>query len=81
MQGSHLKKCIVGCNSYVGRGCDIQDTIILGNDSYTNESSRALSRKKGQVVLGIGVPVSPPPPPGGYEPLLISRAPPPLSIM
>jgi hypothetical protein len=44
----------VGCNSYVGRGCDIQETIILGNDSYTNEASRALSRKKGEVVLGIG---------------------------
>lgn len=54
VQGSTLRTCIVGSNSYVGRGCDIQDTIILGNDSYTNEASRALSRKKGEVVLGIG---------------------------
>jgi glucose-1-phosphate adenylyltransferase len=54
LMGSTLRTCIVGSNSYIGRGCDIQDTIILGNDSYTNEASRALSRKKGEVVLGIG---------------------------
>ena len=45
---------MVGCNSYIGEGCEIVDSIILGNDTYTNDRSRAASRKKGEVVLGIG---------------------------
>ncbi len=53
-QGSSLRNVIVGCNSYVGDGCSISDTVILGNDTYTNETSRTASRKKGEVVLGIG---------------------------
>lgn len=55
LQGSKLHNVIVGCNSYVGEGCDISKTVILGNETYTNDSSRAASRKKGETVLGIGV--------------------------
>lgn len=54
MQGSTLNNCIVGCNAYIGKGCDLTDTILLGNDMYTNETSRKASRRKGEVVLGIG---------------------------
>ena len=54
MQGSTIKNCIVGCNSYIGRGCRISETIILGNDNYTNAKLREASRKKGQTALGIG---------------------------
>ena len=44
----------MGCNSYIGEGCQVSETVILGNDTYTNDASRAASRKKGEVVLGIG---------------------------
>lgn len=59
LQGSSLRNVIVGCNSYIGQGCSISDTVILGNDTYTNDSSRTASRKKGEVVLGIGEPLDP----------------------
>ena len=59
LQGSNLRSVIVGCNSYIGEGCSISDTVILGNDTYTNDSSRTASRKKGEVVLGIGEPLDP----------------------
>ena len=54
LQGSTIKNCIIGCNSYVGQGCKISETIVLGNDNYTNDTSRTASRKKGEAVLGIG---------------------------
>ena len=58
LQGSTLNTCIVGCNSYIGKGSDLSDSIIMGNNAYTNEASRAASRKKGEAVLGIGEPLS-----------------------
>lgn len=58
MQGSTLKNCIIGCNSYIGQGCKITETIVLGNDNYTNDTSRTASRKKGEAVLGVGRPPS-----------------------
>lgn len=54
MQGSKLNNCVVGCNAYVGKGCELTGTIILGNNTYTNDASREASRRKGEVVLGIG---------------------------
>ena len=54
LQGSKLRGCVVGCNSYIGDGCELVNTMILGNDTYTNDASRAASRRKGEVVLGIG---------------------------
>ena len=53
-QGSKFSGCVIGCNSYVGEGCELINTLVLGNDTYTNDASRAASREKGEVVLGIG---------------------------
>ncbi|KAK9828450.1 hypothetical protein WJX72_000056 [[Myrmecia] bisecta] len=54
LRGSTLKNCVVGCNSFVGNGCHIENTLLMGNDAYTNDHSREVSSQKGEAVLGIG---------------------------
>jgi hypothetical protein len=54
LQGSKLSGCVVGINSYIGRGSTLENTLVLGNDYYTNDKSRALSLEKGESALGIG---------------------------
>ena len=53
-QGSKLVGSVMGNNSYVGAGCAIEDSLVLGNDYYTNDKTRAQSRDKGESALGIG---------------------------
>ena len=45
---------MIGNNIYVGEGCTIEDALLLSNDFYTNDASRAVSRAKGEAVLGVG---------------------------
>lgn len=54
MQGSKVTGCVIGNNSYIGKGCTIEKTLVLGNDYYTNDKTRALSHEKGESALGIG---------------------------
>lgn len=53
-QGSRIAGCVMGNNSYVGAGCTIEDSLVLGNDYYTNDKTRAQSLEKGESALGIG---------------------------
>ncbi len=46
--------CVLGNNSYVGQGCTLEKTLVLGNDYYTNDKTRAASLEKGESALGIG---------------------------
>lgn len=54
MQGSKISGCVLGNNSYVGEGCILEQTLVLGNDYYTNDKTRAASLEKGESALGIG---------------------------
>ena len=45
---------MIGNNSYIGEGCAIEKSLVLGNDYYTNEKTRAASIEKGESALGIG---------------------------
>ncbi|KAK9844020.1 hypothetical protein WJX81_002055 [Elliptochloris bilobata] len=54
LHGSTIRGCVVGNNIYVGEGCNIEDSLLLSNDFYTNDSSRAVSRAKGEAVMGVG---------------------------
>ena len=54
LQGSKVVGSVMGNNSYVGDGCSIEDSLVLGNDYYTNDKTRAQSRDKGESALGIG---------------------------
>lgn len=62
-QGSKLVGCVIGNNSYVGAGCTIEDSLVLGNDYYTNDKTRAQSLEKGESALGIGARSRAPPGP------------------
>ncbi len=54
VQGSNINGCVIGCNSYVGQGAYLEDSLIMGNDNYTNDKERAAARQRGESVLGIG---------------------------
>ena len=54
LQKSIIKGCVIGNNSYIGEGCTIEKSLVLGNDYYTNEKTRAASLEKGESALGIG---------------------------
>lgn len=45
---------MIGNNSYIGEGCTLEKSLVLGNDYYTNEKTRAASIEKGESALGIG---------------------------
>ncbi|KAK9831226.1 hypothetical protein WJX74_008354 [Apatococcus lobatus] len=54
VQGSILSNSVLGCNAFIDNDCTIENSLIMGNDTYTNEPSRRRSREKGEAVLGIG---------------------------
>ena len=37
---------MIGNNSYIGEGCVLEKSLVLGNDYYTNEKTRAASLEK-----------------------------------
>ena len=40
MQGSILTNSVLGCNAFIDNDCTIENSLIMGNDTYTNEPSR-----------------------------------------
>ncbi len=56
MQRSKILGCVIGNNSYIGEGCVLEKSLVLGNDYYTNEKTRAASLEKGESALGVGAP-------------------------
>lgn len=54
LQGSSIKGSVIGCNSFVAKGCHIEDTLLMGNDNYSNDRVREHARSQGLSVLGIG---------------------------
>lgn len=54
VQGSTILGCVIGNNTFVGEGCRLEQTLVLGNDYYTNDKTRAASLEKEESALGIG---------------------------
>lgn len=54
-QGSYIKGSVVGCNTFVSNGCHIEDSLLMGNDNYTNDRERDRAHQQGLSVLGIGM--------------------------
>ena len=48
----------------------LEKSLVLGNDYYTNEKTRAASLEKGESALGVGAP-----PPGQAGPLGVKQRP------
>lgn len=51
---SYLQRCVVGLRSNIETGCDIRDTVLLGNDYYESEHSRLSNEARGIPPMGIG---------------------------
>lgn len=51
---SSLKHCVLGIRSYVGEGCVLEDTIMMGADFYETEEQLAENVTRGRPHLGLG---------------------------
>lgn len=52
--GSTLRGCVIGSCSFIDRGCDLQDTIVMGAELFELERERQAELKAGIIPLGIG---------------------------
>ncbi len=51
---SALKHCVLGIRSFIGEGCVLEDTVVMGSDFYEGETQLAANTARGQPHLGIG---------------------------
>jgi glucose-1-phosphate adenylyltransferase len=51
---SSLKHCLLGIRSYIGEGCVLEDTIVMGSDYYETDKQLAANAAKGRPNLGLG---------------------------
>ncbi|MCP9824560.1 glucose-1-phosphate adenylyltransferase [Synechococcus sp. EJ6-Ellesmere] len=49
-----IEHCVLGLRLRVEEGAVLEDTLVMGADSYESEAERALVRSRGGVPLGIG---------------------------
>jgi glucose-1-phosphate adenylyltransferase len=53
-EGVHLKHCIVGVRSRIGRGVSMRETVLIGADHIETEAERMANRRRGVPDIGIG---------------------------
>lgn len=51
---SAMKHCVIGIRSYVGEGCVLEDTIMMGADFYETDEQLAENVTRGRPHLGLG---------------------------
>jgi glucose-1-phosphate adenylyltransferase len=51
---SSLHHCVLGIRSYIGEGCALEDTIVMGADYYETEDQLAENIKRGRPRIGLG---------------------------
>jgi glucose-1-phosphate adenylyltransferase len=51
---SYLHHCVLGVRSFIGEGCNIEDSIVMGSDYYETDEQRKTNVDKGRPHLGIG---------------------------
>jgi glucose-1-phosphate adenylyltransferase len=51
---SVIKRCVFGIRSFVGEGCVLEDSIVMGSDIYETEAQLAVNTAKGRPHLGLG---------------------------
>jgi glucose-1-phosphate adenylyltransferase len=51
---STLKHCVLGIRSYVGEGCVLEDTIVMGSDEYETPDQLEENVAKNRPHLGLG---------------------------
>jgi glucose-1-phosphate adenylyltransferase len=51
---SSLKHCVIGTRAFIGEGCVLEDTIVMGSDSYETADQLAENRKLNRPNIGVG---------------------------
>ena len=51
---SSLHHCVLGIRSFIGEGCVLEDTIVMGADYYETEEQIAANKTRGRPNLGLG---------------------------
>jgi glucose-1-phosphate adenylyltransferase len=51
---SSLKHCVIGTRAFVGEGCVLEDTIVMGSDNYETAEQLAENRKLNRPNIGLG---------------------------
>jgi glucose-1-phosphate adenylyltransferase len=51
---SSLKHCVIGTRAFIGEGCVLEDTIVMGSDSYETTDQLAENRQLGRPNIGLG---------------------------
>jgi glucose-1-phosphate adenylyltransferase len=51
---SSLKHCVLGIRSFIGEGCVLEDTIVMGADYYETSEQIAANEAKGKPNVGLG---------------------------
>jgi len=51
---SSLKHSVLGIRSFIGEGCVLEDTVVMGSDYYETEADHATNLRKGRPPFGIG---------------------------
>ena len=51
---SSLKHCVLGIRSFIGEGCVLEDTVVMGSDTYETKAQLAENFAQGRPNLGLG---------------------------
>lgn len=51
---SALKHCVLGIRTFIGEGCTLEDTVVMGADYYEGEIQLEANTTRGRPHLGIG---------------------------
>jgi len=51
---STIKHSVIGIRSYVGEGCELEDTVMMGADYYETDEQLAANIARGRPHLGLG---------------------------
>ena len=51
---STLRHCVLGIRSFIGEGCNLEDTIVMGSDIYETTAQKAENAANGRPNLGLG---------------------------
>jgi glucose-1-phosphate adenylyltransferase len=51
---SSLKHCVIGTRAFIGEGCVLEDTIVMGSDTYETADQLAENKKLNRPNIGLG---------------------------
>ncbi len=51
---SSLKHCVIGTRAFIGEGCVLEDTIVMGSDAYETAEQLAENKRLNRPNIGLG---------------------------